>query len=327
MTVTDDETVSSGVVLSVNPAMLAEDGGAKLITITASLNHAPRNVATALSLSVGASGDTALEGTDYATVGSLSLTIGAGASSAATTFTLTPTNDDRDEDNETLTVDGSVSGLSVTAATVTITDDETAGVTVSKATLTVTEEDSTGGSYTVVLDSQPAANVVVTVAGHAGSEVSPNPVTLTFTALNWATAQTVTVTAGNDADAIDDTVSLSHSAASTDTGYQAIAIDGVTVTVTDDETVSSGVVLSVNPAMLAEDGGAKLITITASLNHAPRAVATALSAERGGVWRHGAGGYGLRDGRQPVADDRGGRELRGDDVHADPDQRRPRRGQ
>ena len=144
---------------------------------------------------MGASGDTALEGTDYATVGSLSLTIGAGASSATTTFTLTPTNDDRDEDNETLTVDGSVSGLSVTATSVTITDDETAGVTVSKATLTVTEQDSTGGSYTVVLDSQPTGNVVVTVAGHAGSEVSPNPATLTFTALNWATAQTVTVTA------------------------------------------------------------------------------------------------------------------------------------
>ena len=161
-------------------------------------------------------------------------------------------------------MDGSVSGLSVTATSVTITDDDPAGVTVSKAALTVTEQDSTGGSYTVVLDSQPAGNVVVTVAGHAGSEVSPNPATLTFTALNWATAQTVTVTAGNDADAIDDTVSLSHSAASSDTDYQAIAIDGVTVTVTDNETVSTAVVLSVNPAMLAEDGGAKLITITAS---------------------------------------------------------------
>ena len=281
VTVTDDETVSTGVVLSVNPATLSEGGGAKLITITASLNHAPRNVATALSLSVGASGDTALEGTDYATVGGLSLTIGAGATSATKTFTLTPTNDDRDEDNETLTVDGSVSGLSVTAATVTITDDDPAGVTVSKATLTVTEQDSTGGSYTVVLDSQPAGNVVVTVAGHAGSEVSPNPATLTFTALNWATAQTVTVTAGNDADAIDDTVSLSHSAASTDTGYQGIAIDGVTVTVSDNETVSTAVVLSVNPATLSEGGGAKLITITASLNHAPRNVATALSLSVG----------------------------------------------
>ena len=41
-----------------------------------------------------------------------------------------------------------------------------AGVTVSKTALTVTEQDTTGGSYTVVLDSEPAATVTVTVAGH-----------------------------------------------------------------------------------------------------------------------------------------------------------------
>ena len=60
---------------------MTEGGGAKVITITATLNHAPRAVATALSLTVGTAGDTAVEGTDYGTVGSLTLTIGAGAQS------------------------------------------------------------------------------------------------------------------------------------------------------------------------------------------------------------------------------------------------------
>ena len=281
VTVTDDETVSTGVVLSVNPATLTEGGGAKVITITASLNQAPRAVATALTLSVGESGDTAVEGTDYGTVGSLTLTIGAGATSATKTFTLTPTDDDRAEGDEELTVDGSVTGLSVTSTTVTIEDDETAGVTVSETDLTVTEEDGTGDSYTVVLDSQPAANVVVTVTGHAGSEVSLSRTTLTFTALNWSTAQTVTVTAGNDADAIDDTVTLSHGAASSDGDYQGITIAGLTVTVSDNETVSTSVTLSVNPATVTEGGGAKVITITATLNHAPRNVATALTLSVG----------------------------------------------
>ena len=87
--------------------------------------------------------------------------------------------------------------------------DDTAGVTVDFGA----DGDRRGGGYTLVLESQPTASVVVTVSGHAGSEVSLNR-TLTFTALNWATAQTVTVTAGGDADAIDDTVRLSHSAAS-----------------------------------------------------------------------------------------------------------------
>ena len=116
---------------------------------------------------------------------------------------------------------------------------EAAGVTVSETALTVTEEDTTGDSYTVVLDSQPTANVVVTVAGHLGTDVLPAPTTLTFTLMNWETAQTVTVTAVNDADTTNDTVSLTHSAASTDTDYNGITIAGVTVTVNDDDTANS----------------------------------------------------------------------------------------
>ena len=112
----------------------------------------------------------------------------------------------------------------------------TAGVTVSETALTVTEEDATGDTYTVVLDSEPTANVVVTVAGHSGTDVTPAPVTLTFTNLNWETAQTVTVTAGNDADTANDSVSLTHRATSTDSDYNGISIAGVTVTVNDNDT-------------------------------------------------------------------------------------------
>ena len=46
----------------------------------------------------------------------------------------------------------------------------------------------------------------------------------------------MTVTAGNDADTTDDTVSLSHSATSTDSDYQGIMIAGLTVTVADNDT-------------------------------------------------------------------------------------------
>ena len=60
-----------------------------------------------------------------------------------------------------------------TGGTTTITTDPP-GVTVSPTALTVTEEDPRGESYRVVLDSQPTAEVVVTVAGHAGTEVTPD---------------------------------------------------------------------------------------------------------------------------------------------------------
>ncbi len=283
VTIVDDENPSTAISLSVSPNNLSEDASATTLTVTGTLNNDARSSATSVTVMVGAASDTADEGTDYGTVGSLSLTIGAGQTTGTTSFQLSPTDDAINEVDEALTVAGTTTanGLTVTATTVTIEDDDSAGVTVSETALTVTEQDSTGGSYTVVLDSQPAANVIVTVAGHAGSEVSPNPATLTFTALNWATAQTVTVTAGNDADAIDDTVSLSHSATSSDTDYQGIAIAGVAVTVTDDETVSTGVVLSVNPSRLSESAGSTTITITATLNQAPRNVATVLSLSVG----------------------------------------------
>ena len=114
-------------------------------------------------------------------------------------------------------------------------DTDPPGVTVSEAALTVAEEDPNGESYRVVLDSQPTADVTVTVAGHAGTEVTPSPTSLTFTTSNWDTAQTVMVTAGSDADTVNDTVTLTHSAASTDGNYQGITIDDVTVTVNDDD--------------------------------------------------------------------------------------------
>ena len=114
-----------------------------------------------------------------------------------------------------------------------------AGVTVSKTTLTVTEQDTTGDSYTVVLDTEPTANVTVTVAGHSGTDVTPDPTTLTFTTSNWDTAQTVTVTAGDDADTTDDSVTLTHTAASTDSGYSGITITGVAVTVSDNDTTTT----------------------------------------------------------------------------------------
>ena len=111
-----------------------------------------------------------------------------------------------------------------------------AGITVSTTAVTVTEQDSTGDGYTVVLDTEPTADVVVTVAGHVGTDVTANPTTLTFTMSNWETAQTVTVTADDDADTTDDSVALTHSAASADSGYSGITIDGVAVTVNDNDT-------------------------------------------------------------------------------------------
>ena len=62
----------------------------------------------------------------------------------------------------------------------------------------------------------------------------------------------MTVTAGDDADTEDDTVALTHSAASADNDYSGIAIDEVAVTVSDDDTARvTGVSVTPGDARLA----------------------------------------------------------------------------
>ena len=159
-----------------------------------------------------------------------------------------------------------------------------AGIAVSTAALTVTEQDSTGDGYTVVLDTEPTADVVVTVAGHVGTDVTANPTALTFTMSNWETAQTVTVTADDDADTTDDSVALTHSAASADSGYSGIAIAGVAVTVNDNDTAQ---VMGVGVA----PGNAQLVVTWTAVDNA-----TGYTVQ----WKSGGQGYNTGDRQATV---------------------------
>ncbi len=236
VTVSDDETVSTGVVLSVNPEKVSEDAVTTTVTVTGTLDHAPRLADTVVTVTVGDAGDAATEGTDYGTVGSVTLTIAAGATSGTTTITLTPTDDDVDEGDEALTVDGSVTGLDVTSAALTIEEDDERGVTVTPTSLPVPEDGS--ATYTVVLGSRPTGSVTVMPLVSGSSDVTVAPSPLTFTTGNWSTAQTVTVSAAADADATNDTATVTHAVSGADYGTNNVTADDVSVTVSDDETVS-----------------------------------------------------------------------------------------
>ena len=102
---------------------------------------------------------------------------------------------------------GGYDGVEASSVVVTVSDNDR-GVTVSETALTVDEEDTTGSSYTVVLDAEPTGEVTVTVGGHAGTDLTVTPGSLTFTTGNWDDARTVTVTAADDADAVNDEVTL-----------------------------------------------------------------------------------------------------------------------
>ena len=126
--------------------------------------------------------------------------------------------------------------VAAAAASVTVTETD--------SDTTVAENDGTD-TYTVVLGSRPTADVTITPASDNINVATVSPTSLTFTTANWDAAQTVTVTGvDDDIDNPGDarTATVSHTAASTDTNYEASSTAGsniasVTVTVTDDDSV------------------------------------------------------------------------------------------
>ena len=108
-------------------------------------------------------------------------------------------------------------------------------MTVSATALPVNEGST--GTYTVVLNSQPTASVTVTPSRTGSADVTFSPPTLTFTTSNWSTVQTVTVTAAQDSDAVDDSATISHAVTGGD--YAGVTADSVVVTVDDDETADT----------------------------------------------------------------------------------------
>ena len=138
---------------------------------------------------------------------------------------------------------------------VTITEDDTAGVTISITALEVTEGET--GQYTIVLDTEPAADVTVAIQVPEDADIALDQTALTFTVANWNTPQRVTVTAHHDADAVaDEPVMLTHTVTGGD--YEGVAAADVEVTITEDDT--TGVTISVTALELAE-GDAQSYTV------------------------------------------------------------------
>jgi ELWxxDGT repeat protein len=107
-------------------------------------------------------------------------------------------------------------------------------------TLTQTEgntsvtEGGTTDTYSLVLKTQPTADVTIDLA--VGTQLTTDKTTLTFTPSNWNTAQTVTVTAVNDTvPEVTQTVNITHTVTSTDPNYSLQTIPNLSVNITDND--------------------------------------------------------------------------------------------
>ena len=129
-------------------------------------------------------------------------------------------------------------------ATVSITDDDTANLAVDPTTLPVGEAGS--GDFTVKLATEPTHGVTVTVSSGDTGAATVSTGSLSFSTTNWNDTQMVTVSGVNDADADDETVTVSLTAASTDGNYQG-KTGSVSVAVTDDDPELHAMLLEPEP--------------------------------------------------------------------------------
>jgi hypothetical protein len=141
---------------------------------------------------------------------------------------------------------------------VTAIDNDMHGVLVSKVAISVGEGGATA-TYTIQLLSKPSNAVTITVASSRSDLVSISPSTYVFDDTDWNVAQVASVAAVDDTLYSGTTVTtLTHTSASTDTRYDALAstdfvpVDQISVTRYDDDSV--GIVISTGAVSLTEGG-------------------------------------------------------------------------
>ena len=205
LALTDDDAAPE-VLLSVASSSIPEKGGST--TVSATLTH-PSSAATTVTVTPVANAYTVASGSDAVIV------IAAGSTASATdTATITAVDNAVDAADSDVTVMGTAANtqataksetMTVTGASLTITDDDTAGFVVSPSTSASsrlrTTEDGGTAAFEVKLGSEPTGDVVLGVASSDPAEGTVSASSLTFTATTWSTAQTVTLTGVDDAPA------------------------------------------------------------------------------------------------------------------------------
>ncbi len=262
----DDNSYTVAVLPQVSFSTATQSGAESTgtLTLTAQLSAvSAQNVTVPYTL-----GGTATDPADYSITAS-PIVINAGDLSAD--ITISVVDDALVESDETviITMGAPINALAgaTIVHTATITNNDTANVSLveSGGSTDVAETGPTSDSYTVVLDTEPTANVVITVTPDAQTDLGAGAATainLTFTPGDWSTAQTVNVAAVDDATAEGaHTSTITHSAASGDPNYHLIAIANIVANVTDNDSAGVTVTQTGGNTNIAEGGAGDSYTI------------------------------------------------------------------
>lgn len=221
-----------------------------------------------------------------ATVSPASLTFTAGNWNISQSVTVTPVDDFQVDGAVAYTIVlgactgadttgyGTAAALDPADVSGTSNDDDTAGFAISAASGSTTEAGGTA-TFTVVLTSQPTADVTIAIGGLDATEGSLSATTLTFSSSSapaanaWNTAQTVTVTGvDDDIDDGDVTYSLTLTPSSGDGVYAALSAGSRSITNDDDDADGVTIVQSAGSTSVDEAGGSDTYTIV--LNARPQ---------------------------------------------------------
>jgi hypothetical protein len=255
--VTNLDDDAAGFVVGLINGPTTEGGGTATFTVV--LMSEPT-----ADVTIGVSSSDTTEGT----VAPSGLTFTAGDWSTEQTVTVTGVDDSVTDGDIVYTIllaaavsaDGTYGGLNPADVAVTNVDDDTAGFVVSGISGDTTEGGGTG-TFTVRLTTQPTANVTIGVSSSDTTEGTVAPSSLTFTAGDWSTAQTVTVT-GVDDSVIDGDIGFTifvATAVSADVNYSGLDPADVAVTNVDDDV--AGFVVGLINGPTTEGGGTATFTV------------------------------------------------------------------
>ena len=135
--------------------------------------------------------------------------------------------------------DAAYNGLNATDVSVTNNDKPIASITVTPTSGLITTEVGGTVTFTVMLNSQPTANVTIGLSSSDTTEGTVSPSSLIFTNANWSTPQTVTITGVDDAQ-IDGNIAytiVSAAATSSDLNYNGVDAADVAVSNTDNDAI------------------------------------------------------------------------------------------
>jgi uncharacterized delta-60 repeat protein len=265
-TTADNDSAGFTVTQSGGSTAVAESGSTDTFTVVLTAQPASDVVLSVVS------GDTG-----EATVDKSTLTFTNGNWNSAQTVTVTGVNDDLDDGNVSATitlavVDASSADAFDNVANQTVSavnaDNDTAGFTIAHTGgATVVTEDAGTDTFSLVLNAEPAGNVVLSVSSADTGEVTTGASTVTFTAGNWNSTQNVTLTGVNDdvddgnvdttmtiavvdgssSNEFDNVANQTFTVANTDNDEAAFTVSPSATTVTEGATITVTVVLETSP--------------------------------------------------------------------------------